>query len=80
MARDELSRAVTLRWQDLKGVVPWGDTFEGVSPAGRYVEVERAYIWSGEAGGDILCEVAVYGGASRYEQGARVSAIIYRPS
>ena len=80
MARDELSRALTLRWQDLKGVVPWGDTFEGISPAGRNVEVERSYIWAAAEGGDILCEVAVYGGASRYEHGARVSAIIYRPS
>ena len=53
MARDELSRAVTLRWQDLKGVVPWGDTFEGISPAGRNVEVERSYIWAAAEGGDI---------------------------
>lgn len=80
MARDELSRAVTLRWQDLKGVVPWGDTFEGISPAGRNVEVERSYIWAAAEGGDILCEVNVYGGPSRYEHGARVSAIISRPS
>jgi hypothetical protein len=78
MARDELSRAVTLRWQDLKGIIPWGDTFEGVSPAGRYVEVERSYIWASEEGGDILCEVTVYGGPSRYDQGARVSSLISR--
>ena len=80
MARDELSRAVTLRWQDLKGVIPWGDTFEGISPAGRHVEVERSYIWAAAEGGDILCEVNVYGGPSRYEHGARVSAVISRPS
>jgi hypothetical protein len=79
MARDELSRAVTLRWQDLKAVVPWGDTFEGISPAGRYVEVERSYIWASEAGGDILCEVTVYGGPSRYDSGARASKLISRP-
>ncbi len=79
MARDELSRAVTLRWQDLKGIVPWGDTFEGISPAGRYVEVERGYIWASEEGGDILCEVTVYGGPSRYDQGARVTSLIPRP-
>ena len=54
MARDELARAMTLSWRDLKGIVPWGDTFEGVSPAGRYVEVERSYIWASEPGGDIL--------------------------
>jgi hypothetical protein len=80
MARDELSRAVTLRWQDLRGIVPWGDTFEGISPAGRYVEVERSYIWASEEGGDILCEVTVYGGPSRYDQGERVSALICRPT
>lgn len=80
MARDELSRAMTLRWQDLRGIVPWGDTFEGISPAGRYVEVERSYIWASEEGGDILCEVTVYGGPSRYDQGERASALIYRPT
>ncbi|USQ98600.1 hypothetical protein [Caulobacter sp. RL271] len=78
MARDELSRAVTLSWRDLKAIVPWGDTFEGVSPAGRYVEVERSYIWASEEGGDILCEVTVYGGPSRYDAGERVSRIISR--
>ncbi len=80
MARDELSRAMTLRWQDLQGIVPWGDTFEGISPAGRYVEVERSYIWASNEGGDILCEVTVYGGPSRYDAGERVSSIISRPS
>jgi hypothetical protein len=59
--------------------VPWGDTFEGISPAGRYVEVERSYIWAAEQGGDILCEVTVYGGPSRYDQGAKVTQIISRP-
>lgn len=78
MARDELARALTLSWRDLKAVVPWGDSFEGVSPAGRYVEVERSYIWASEAGGDILCEVAVYGGPSRYDAGERASSIISR--
>lgn len=79
MARDELSRAVTLRWQDLKAVVPWGDTFEGISPAGRYVEVERSYIWASDEGGDILCEVTVYGGPSRYDSGVRATKLISRP-
>lgn len=80
MARDELSRATTLRWQDLRGIIPWGDTFEGISPAGRYVEVERNYIWAAEEGGDILCEVAVYGGPARYDRGASASAMIPRPA
>ena len=46
------------------------------SLAGRQVLVERNYIWAAEAGGDILCEVAVFGGPSRYDQGARVSRLI----
>jgi hypothetical protein len=76
MARDELARALTLSWRELRGVTPWGDSFEGVSPAGRHVVVERAYIWQGDAGGDILVEVAVYGGASRYDKGETASAVI----
>lgn len=80
MARDELARALTLAWRDLRAIVPWGDSFEGVSPAGRYVEVERSYIWASEPGGDILCEVTVYGGPSRYDHGARVSRIISAPA
>lgn len=75
-AEDELGRALTLSWRDLSKITPWGDTFEGLSPAGRQVLVERNYIWAAEAGGDILCEVAVFGGPSRYDQGARVSRLI----
>ena len=78
MAQDELSRAMTLTWRDLSKVIPWGDTFEGVSPAGRGVEVERSYLWEADPDGDILCEVSVYGGPSRYEQGARVRGVISR--
>ncbi|WP_369060439.1 hypothetical protein ABOZ73_02495 [Caulobacter sp. 73W] len=76
MADDELSRACTLSWRELSRVTPWGDTFEGVAPGGRYVEVERNYIWAQESGGDILVEIVVSGGASRYAQGARASRII----
>lgn len=78
MAADELSRAMTLTWRDLCKVVPWGDTFEGISPAGRDVEVERNYLWVADLGGDILCEVAVYGGPSRYDQGGRARGVIPR--
>lgn len=78
MAQDELSRGMTLSWRDLAKVVPWGDTFEGISPAGRDVEVERNYLWVAEPGGDILCEVAVYGGQTRYDQGARARGVISR--
>jgi len=76
MAQDELARALRISWRDLSGIIPWGDTFEGVSPAGRDVLVESSYIWADKPGGDILCEVVVYGGPSRYEDGARASATI----
>ena len=78
MARDELVRALTLTWRDLSKVIPWGDTFEGITPGGREVLVDRGFIWAEKAGGDILCEVHVYGGPSRYEDGARVSQVITR--
>ncbi len=79
MARDELTRALTLRWRDLKTIIPWGDSFEGISPAGRNVMVERSYLWAEAEGGDILCEVMVYGGASRWDHGAKASATIAPP-
>ncbi len=78
MARDELARALTLTWGQLSQIVPWGDAFDGFSPAGRPVTVERAYLWAEIAGGDILCEVSVYGGPSRWDAGARASALIAR--
>ena len=79
-AEDELGRALTLSWRELSKITPWGDTFDGLSPAGREVQVERNYIWAAEEGGDILCEVAVFGGPSRYDQGARVSRLIKKPA
>jgi len=78
MAEDELARALSLSWRALSKVAPWGDSFEGISPAGREVIVERAYLWQGDAGGDLLCEVSVFGGESRREAGAKVSAVIAR--
>ena len=78
-AEDELTRALTLSWRELSKITPWGDTFDGLSPAGREVQVERNYLWAAEEGGDILCEVAVFGGPSRYDQGARVSRLIKKP-
>jgi hypothetical protein len=78
MAEDELSRAVTLSWREASRVTPWGDTFDGISPAGRNVQVERNYLWSEGEGGDILVEIAVFGGPSRYDAGVRVSRTIRR--
>lgn len=79
MAEDELARALDLTWTALKRVVPWGDTFDGVSPAGRNVQVERSYVWAAEAGGDILCEVRVYASAPLYDAGESVKSVIARP-
>ena len=76
MAEDELARALTLSWRELSKVTPWGDTFEGVSPAGCEVQVKRNYLWAGEAGGAVLCEVVVYVNAPLYDHGARASRII----
>ena len=79
MAQDELARALDLSWRALRGVVPWGDTFDGVSPSGRNVQVERSYVWSADPGGDILCEVRVYANAALYDAGETVSAVIPPP-
>jgi hypothetical protein len=78
MARDELARALTLSWRDLERVVPWGDTYDGVSPSGRFVKVERSYIWASDEGGDILCEVAVFPNEVLYDRAARESVVIRR--
>lgn len=76
MAQDELARACELGWRELAPIVPWGDEFEGLSPGGAPVLAARSYIWSGQEGGDILCEVTVYRGASRHQHGAHVTQII----
>lgn len=78
MAQDELRRALELSWRALRDVVPWGDTFDGISPAGRNVQVERSYVWAAGAGGDILCEVRVYANAALYDAGESVSAVVSR--
>ena len=76
MAADELERALTLSWRELAAVAPWGDAYDGFTPAGRQVTVERSYLWAEESGGDILCEVMVYGGQSRWEEGVRLAGMI----
>jgi hypothetical protein len=77
-ARDEMERACTLAWRDLARHLPWGDTFEGFTPAGREVAFERNYLWGGEEGGDIRVEVVVYS-PEAYEQGVRLVGVIARP-
>jgi len=79
MAADELERALTLQWRELSKIIPWGDSYDGFSPAGRQVTVERGYLWATADGGDILCEVVVYGGQTRWDEGARAGGVIRRP-
>jgi hypothetical protein len=80
MARDELACACGLNWRELARILPWGDAFDGFTPAGRQVTVERSYLWLDEVGGDILCEVVVYGGPSRYDEGAKLTRVIRKPA
>jgi len=76
-AREELERAVTLGWAAISRHTPWGDTFEGFTPAGRAVCFERTYLWEGDAGGDIRVEVTVYE-PEAYEEGVRLIREIRR--
>jgi hypothetical protein len=78
-ALEELEQALSLGWAQLAPLVPWGDRYTGISTAGREVEIERSYIWAGDPGGDILCEVVVYAGETRYDHGARASRVIRKP-
>ena len=63
----------------MSDVVPWGDSYDGFTAAGRQVTVERSYLWADGVGGDILCEVTAYRGPSRYDRGARASQVIAMP-
>jgi hypothetical protein len=76
-ALEEIDRACTLGWKELARLTPWGDTYEGFTPAGREVCFERSYLWETEAGGDIRVEVNVYE-AHAYEEGARLTRSIGR--
>jgi hypothetical protein len=70
-AQDEMDRACTLGWRDLASHTPWGDTFDGFTPAGREVCFERSYLWDSEPRGDIRVEVVVYP-PEAYESGVRL--------
>jgi hypothetical protein len=76
-AHEEIERACTLGWRQLSACTPWGDTFEGFTPAGREVCFERAYLWEGEPGGDIRVEVTVYE-PQDYEAGVKLTGAIPR--
>ncbi len=70
LADEEMERALTLSWRALSTLVPWGDTYTGVSPSGQAVELERHYVWDTGEGGDIRVEVRAYLDQARYDQGA----------
>ena len=76
-AREEIERACDLGWRALAKVTPWGDTFEGFTPAGRTVCFERSYLWEAGQGDDIRVEVTVYEPRS-YEEGVRLTRSIRR--
>ena len=78
-AEEELAQACTLGWAALARVTPWGDTYEGYAPGGRAVNFERNYLWLAETGGDILIEVAAFGGESRRADAPQVSVVIRKP-
>jgi hypothetical protein len=78
-AEDELQTACSLSWRELARVTPWGDDWDGFGPAGSPVRFERNYIWLEREGGDILCEVRVYRGQTRYDHGALATKVIARP-
>ncbi len=76
LAQEELNQAASLKWRELAPLIPWGDTYEGVSPANLTVQLARSYLWAAEPGGDILCEVRVYLDEAHYDYGARRSTVI----
>jgi hypothetical protein len=78
LAEEELHHAVAIGWAELSKLIPWGDTYEGVSPANLTVQLQRSYLWAGEAGGDILCEVRVYLDEAHFDYGERRQALIRR--
>ena len=75
-AEEELAQALAMNWRQLAPLVPWGDTFTGVSPANLTVQLSRNYLWAKEPGGDILVEVRAYLDEAHYDYGARRSAMI----
>lgn len=79
-AQEELKAALTLSWAALAKLIPWGDSYEGFGPGGGNLEFERGYIWAGDPGGDILCEVTAFRGPSRYDRGVKLSQVIKKPA
>lgn len=78
LAAEELAQAASMPWSQLAPLIPWGDTYEGVSPANLTVQLSRSYLWAADPGGDILCEVRVYLDEAHYDYGAKRSTLIRR--
>jgi len=76
LAQEELAQASRLTWRQLAPLVPWGDSYEGLSPANLTVQLARSYLWAAEPGGDILCEVRVYLDDAHFEDGAKRTSLI----
>ena len=76
-AEEEAQRAIRLAWAQLRPTIPWGDTYEGFTPAGREVCFERAYLWDTVVGGDIRLELSVYEPRD-YEHGVTIETLIPR--
>lgn len=76
-AEEEMARACDLGWRALAKVIPWGDDYEGFTPAGRSARFERNYLWMDEPGGDICIEVAVYQ-PEAYEKGVKLTRQVAR--
>ncbi|MDO1559222.1 hypothetical protein Q0812_07245 [Brevundimonas sp. 2R-24] len=57
LADEELAMAAGLPWRELVKTTPWADSYTALTPGGREAEVMRAYLWAGEPGGAVHCEV-----------------------
>ena len=77
MAIEELDQACSLIWLELVKITPWGDTFTGIVPSGREVEVERRYLWAHEPAGAVAVEIEVRDLGAR--TGAEARALITPP-
>ena len=77
MAIEELDAACALPWPDMKKVTPWGDSFVGIAPSGREVEIERRYLWAHEPAGAVAVEIEIRDVGAR--TGAEDRALITPP-
>jgi hypothetical protein len=79
LAEEELGHALAIDWRQMAPLVPWGDTFAGVSPGNLTVQLARSYLWADQPDGDILVEMRAYLDEAHYDYGARRTAVIRKP-